>query len=140
MIYLDTSVIVSSLATETATARAQAWLKDNSSKGLAISPWVTAEFHSALAMKLRLKIVSADERARILHEFNHLKRQGLHIFDVDADHFRAAADYSSHENLALRAADALHLAIASDNGAALCTLDQTLFDAAKALGIDAVIP
>jgi uncharacterized protein len=140
MIYLDTSVLVSSLATEVATSRAQAWLKENSSKGLAISPWVTTEFHSALAMKLRLKIVSADERARIIHEFNHLKRHGLHIYPVDTDHFQTAADYSSHESLALRAADALHLAIASDNGAALCTLDQTLFEAAKALGIDAVMP
>jgi uncharacterized protein len=140
MIYLDTSVLVSSLAAEVATSRAQAWLKENSSKGLAISPWVTTEFHSALAMKLRLKIITADERARIVHEFNYIKRQGLHIYAVDADHFQTAADYSSHESLALRAADALHLAIASDNGAALCTLDQTLFDAGKALAMDCVMP
>jgi predicted nucleic acid-binding protein len=37
----------------------------------------------------------------------------------------------------LRAADALHLAIAKDIGATLCTFDKRLASAGKALGVSA---
>jgi uncharacterized protein len=140
MIYLDTSVLVSSLTAEPATSRVQAWLRTKASERLCISPWVITEINSALAMKLRLGIVTAAERTRIIHEFEYLKRQKLDLLEVQNVHFFTAASYVSHHQLKLRAADALHLAIASDNGASLCTLDQVLFDAGKTLGLPAVMP
>jgi uncharacterized protein len=140
MIYLDTSVLVSSLTTEKATPKVQAWLQSKRSEHLSISPWVITEFHSALAMKLRLKIINAEEKTRIVHEFEYLKRQQLHSYEVQNAHFFVAARYATQHHLALRSGDALHLAIASDNAATLCTLDQTLFDACKALGIPCVMP
>jgi len=39
--------------------------------------------------------------------------------------------------LGLRAADALHLAVAAEHGETLVTLDRTLLQAARAVGIDA---
>ncbi len=140
MIYLDTSVIVSSLTTETATSRVQAWLRTKGTERFCISPWAITEIHSALGMKLRLGIITADQRTRIIDEFEHLKRQKLDLLDVENAHFFTAASYVSQHHLALRAADALHLAIAADNGASLCTLDQRLYDAGKALGIDTMMP
>ncbi len=75
MIYLDTSVLVSSLTAETATSRVQAWLRTKDSERLCISPWIITEINSALGMKLRLGIVTVDERTRVINEFEHLKRQ-----------------------------------------------------------------
>lgn len=49
-------------------------------------------------------------------------------------HFIAAARLADNAALALRAPDALHLAIAMEIGAALCTLDKKLADAAAAVG------
>ena len=49
----------------------------------------------------------------------------------------AAARLADQYVLGLRSADALHLAIASDHGATLSTLDQRLATAAGALGLAA---
>jgi uncharacterized protein len=140
MIYLDTSVLVSALTTEKATSRVQAWLRENAAEGLAISPWVITEFHSALAMKLRLGIIGTDKKIRIMQEFEYLQRQQLHNFSVKNIHFLAAANFMSQHQLALRAGDALHLAIVADNETTICTLDETLFEASSALGIPCVMP
>ncbi|MDZ4739781.1 MAG: VapC toxin family PIN domain ribonuclease, partial [Alphaproteobacteria bacterium] len=41
--------------------------------------------------------------------------------------------------LSLRAGDALHLALCADNGATMCTLDQSLAKAAPLVGVEAVL-
>jgi uncharacterized protein len=140
MIYLDTSVLVTALTTEAATKRVQSWLKERENYQLCISPWVMTEMYSALAMKLRLGIIVQDERERILDEFGYLQRTQFKQLEINHAHFKTAGRYAAQYQLALRAADALHLAIAADNGASLCTLDQRLFDAANALGIKSLMP
>ncbi len=140
MLYLDTSVLVSALTAESATARSQSWLKAQEGRRLCISPWVITEMHSALAMKLRLNIVTSYQRETALAEFNYLRKTQFRHFQIHQTDFDVAARFSAQHQLSLRAADALHLAIAADNGATLCTLDQRLFDAAKALGIACMMP
>jgi predicted nucleic acid-binding protein len=54
---------------------------------------------------------------------------------VSAAHFRAAAGFPGQHALGLRAADALHLAIAADRGATLRALDRRMVEAGEALGI-----
>jgi len=41
--------------------------------------------------------------------------------------------------LALRAGDALHLAICADHGATLCTLDRRLSEAGSTLGVKTML-
>nr|QQZ51955.1 PIN domain-containing protein [Phenylobacterium glaciei] len=57
------------------------------------------------------------------------------IAPVSAAHFKTAARFADQYALGLRAGDALHLAIAVDQGATLCTLDRRLAEAGQALGL-----
>jgi uncharacterized protein len=50
-------------------------------------------------------------------------------------HFHSGARLADRHSLGLRAGDALHLAVASDYGATLCTLDERLAKAGPPVGI-----
>ena len=58
---------------------------------------------------------------------------------MTAGHFRIAARFADQYALALRAGDALHLAIAGDKGASLCTLDRRLAEGGMALGVNTLM-
>ena len=51
----------------------------------------------------------------------------------------AAARITDQYRLGLRAGDALHLAICTDHGATLCTLDRRLGEAGAALGVKTMV-
>jgi uncharacterized protein len=140
MIYIDTSVIIASFTVETSTLAAQSWMANNRAEKLATSPWVKTEFYSALAMKRRLKEISDLTYAAVSRQYARMERDTLWECSVTHAHFEAAAGIVASYELKLRASDALHLAIAADNGASLCTLDQRLFDAGEALGIPCIMP
>ena len=140
MFYLDTSVLVSALASESATSRVQSWLQANEQGQFWVSPWCVTEFNSALSMKLRLNVISFDNRKKIVAELNHLLTGQIMQFEVKRSDFMSAARYAAQHQLNLRSGDALHLAIAANNGAVLCTLDQRLFDAGMSAGIPSVMP
>jgi uncharacterized protein len=140
MIYVDTSVIVAALTMETTTERAVSWLIVQKAGTLLISPWVNTEFASALGLKRRQKTISANEMMIATTSFQQLRREYCETIPVDRNHFNLATEYLADYKLGLRSGDALHLAVAADNGATLCTLDQTLFDAGQALGIPCVMP
>lgn len=61
------------------------------------------------------------------------------VLSVTRDHFVAAGQFAEQFNLGLRAADALHVAIAAGHGATICTLDRRLVEAASTLGVSAAI-
>jgi uncharacterized protein len=140
MIYVDTSVIVAALTIETTTERAVSWLIAQEAGTLLISPWVNTEFASALGLKWRQKTISTNDLIVATTSFQQLRREYCKVMSVDRNHFDLATEYLADYKLGLRSGDALHLAIASDNSATLCTLDQRLFDAGQALGIACVMP
>ncbi len=78
-------------------------------------------------MTLEMRTVSQSD-------FVDLASNSLTILDIRPRHFRAAANLSDNIALGIRAPDALHLAVAVDNGATLCTLDKKLAAGAAALG------
>jgi uncharacterized protein len=57
------------------------------------------------------------------------------LLAVTGLHFRAAAKFVDQHALGLRAGDALHLAVASEHGATVHTLDQRLAEAGPVLGV-----
>jgi uncharacterized protein len=135
MLYVDTSVIVSALTNEADTGLSQVWLARQETSELTISDWTTAEFASALSIKLRTGALGADDRAAALSAFTRLCVESLRMLPVEREDFRAAARFADQSELNLRAGDALHLAICANHGASLCTLDRRLAEAAPRVGV-----
>jgi uncharacterized protein len=138
-LYLDTSVLVSAHTDEARTKDVQAWLGKQKTGALTIRDWVIAEFSAALAKKQRVGEIDGTYRAHALLEFNRTFLSAVGLLEVRSSDFRAAAHYSNQYALGLRAADALHLAIASGHGASLHTLDDRLAKAGLTLGVQTVL-
>ena len=67
--------------------------------------------------------------------FNKLVAESFTVLGVTGGQFRTAAKFADQHMLGLRAGDALHLAIASEHGATVHTLDQWLGVAGPAFGV-----
>jgi predicted nucleic acid-binding protein len=139
MYCIDTSVLVAALTDETATDRAQAFLTDAAAEELAIAAWVLPEFSSALSIKTRTGQISPAQRGLVLSGFTRLVAESFEVLPLSVATFAAAARYVDQHTLGLRAGDALHLAVASEAGATLVSLDERLVTAGNALGASTLL-
>lgn len=140
MLYLDTSLLVAALTPEPNTDLAQAWLEEQDPERLLVSQLVITEFSSALSLKIRTGQIDIGSKRQALAGFRGLLADSLTVLPLLPEHFIDAAKFVDQHSLALRTGDALHLAVAADKAAAMCTFDRRLADAATALGIEAIFP
>lgn len=140
MYYVDTSVWVAAITEEAKSDDVRLWLEKFDSEIVAISDWVVAEFSSALSVKIRTGQITLEQRAVALGAFSTLVSESLSTLPIKSSHFQSAALYADNHLTGLRASDALHLAIAADSGALVCTLDTTMAAAGSLLGIETILP
>ena len=77
-------MLVSALTRETATERVQTWLDQQNPAGLMISDWVETEFASALSVKIRMNLLTLEDRAEAASFFARLKAESLKVVPVIA--------------------------------------------------------
>ena len=136
MLYIDTCVLLAVLMPEVHSAAATALFAE-ARVPLAISSWSVTELHSALGLKVRTRALNQAQAEAVLQGFEHSLAPGLLMLELEPQDFRNANACLRGWTTALRAADALHLAIASGRGATLCSLDAPFVLAAQQLGLDA---
>jgi len=93
------------------------------------------EFAAALSVKTRTAAINEPVRMTIAEQFETLRQQALRTVPVLSSHFHLAARFAGRSRLGLRAGDALHVAIAAETGAAICTTDRRLATAAADVGV-----
>ncbi|MBC1262373.1 type II toxin-antitoxin system VapC family toxin [Synechococcus sp. BSF8S] len=119
MLYIDTCVLLAVLTPEAHSATATAFLAEASAP-LAISSWSVTELHSALGLKVRTKALTQAQAEAVLQGYERSLAPGLLVLELESQDFRNANACLRGWSTSLRAADALHLAIASGRGATLC--------------------
>jgi len=130
-------LLVAALTREAATKHFQVWLSQQDPATLLISEWVVTEIASALSIKIRMGHLTVAERAKVAGLFTRLKSDSLTVVPVTRHHFLTAARFVEQYEIGLRAGEALHIAVAAEQGATICTLDKRLGNAATALGVSA---
>ncbi len=138
MTYIDTSALCDFYVKGVRTRRVADFIRQHQGR-VAISAWVDAEFYSALGRRVRggeLPERLANEavaRYRV-HKLGQLFR----VYAVEARHFKNAASKTAQFRLALKAPDALHVALAEEEGCSLLTADKGMADAARAFGVPTI--
>ena len=133
-VYIDTSVLAAYYCPEAASAAAQKLL---STSQRPVISWLThVEMCSALSRKVREQTLSRHDAERIASMFREHTGAGYFtILQVEgADYERAALRIGRFDN-ALRALDAIHLAIAEREALPVATADRTMAAEAKRIGL-----
>lgn len=138
MLYLDASLLTALVSSEARSERSRLWLNEQEDNLLG-SEWGLTEVASALSIKQRTGTITAPDRARADRLLDELVERVVPVSTVTPADFSAAARMCAKPFPPLRAADALHLAIAVRHDATLHTLDEGQAAAGRAHGIDAVI-
>jgi hypothetical protein len=133
--YLDTSLLVAAYTAERNSERLVVWLKGLAGIEIAISQWTRVEFSSALAIKVRTRQITPALQMEAAARFLSSATGSFTEFPVVSEDFATAANWCADHRSALRAGDALHLAVARRNEATLCTLDKRLHVAGRRFSV-----
>ncbi len=136
-LYLDTSLLVTLFTREPQRDAVRAWLDGVGDRELVASEWIATEVASAFALKVRTGAITSSERATAQFLFRALWSDALTIVAMRDSQFRLAAEFCETNGVAVRASDALHLAIAKEHSLTICTRDKGMAAAAEALGVRA---
>lgn len=132
--YLDSSVVLPTLVGEPASPSVDAFMSTVEQE-LLVSDFAAAEVASALSRLVRTGRIQASDGAACLADFDVWRAAMTILAEIHAADLRLAGVYVRRFDLALRAPDALHLAIAHRLDVALVTLDRRMAAAARELGV-----
>ena len=134
--YVDTCVLVSLFHNDSGYPAAEAWLTQVKDRDLWISHWVLLEFASATALRQRRGELDTSRIEAFQEALEHFRNERLGMVEPRGDDFLLARAWVQKlSKSGLRAADALHLAVAHRHGLTLVSADRTLVTAAQQLQI-----
>lgn len=136
MIYLDTSTLGALFFREPSATAVLSRLESVDDGGLCVSAWTLAEMASVGAIKERTGSIDPAGRMEGLAAFNRFVSDSVILVEVEPGDFRTAAVLLDTPALAVRAGDALHLAITRRLRASLATLDARQALAARYYGME----
>jgi len=138
MIYLDTSFLTPLFRAEPVSQQVESFLAAQLPGTLAISQWTRVEFASVMAREVRMKTLNVETARKLIEGFDALVDESLHVLIPTTTDFDLARRFVGEFVTQLRGPDALHLAIASNNGIEeTLTLDDGLIFAARKLKLKA---
>lgn len=139
--YLDTCLLISLFHNDSGYAAAEAWLVAAEQAELWISHWVLLEFASATAARCRRGDLSPARVEVVQAALTLFCRERLGMLEPRGEDFSQARSWLEGDaSLGLKAADALHLALAHRSGTTLISADQALVRLAQAMGLKAALP
>ena len=133
--YADASVIVALFVPDLFNERA-ARLIQQRRPTLVLSDFAAAEFASVLGRQVRTRELTANAAREAFTAFDAWAEIRGARLETSAADIAAAERFLRRLELNLRTPDALNIAIARRNGAALATFDTRMADAARALGLE----
>ncbi|WP_299959207.1 type II toxin-antitoxin system VapC family toxin [uncultured Modestobacter sp.] len=139
MLYLDTSVLIALVTAEPRSAALRSWAAAVDDV-LVTSDWSLTEAASGLSIKQRTAVLTEVERLVVDRALSRFLAENVEVVGVHRADYRTAARLSARPTPPLRAADALHLAVAARHDAVLHTLDDQQAAGARAHDIGAVVP
>jgi predicted nucleic acid-binding protein len=137
-IYLDASVLVSLFIDDALTARADAFLRTHPSI-LIVSDFAAAEFASAIARRVRMRLLTADDARTAFATFDLWTARYAGSAQTTTADVTSAAGFLRRLELTLRAPDAINIAIAQRVDAELLTFDDKMAEGARALGTGVLV-
>lgn len=138
MIYLDTSFLTPLFREEATSEKVANFLSRQAAGTLAISKWASVEFASLTSRDVRMGTLTSVQGKKLIAEFESLVSESLVVLIPSVNDFDLAQEYVSNFATQLRGPDALHLALAHNNGMEfVATLDVGMLSAAKKLRIPA---
>ena len=134
MIYFDTSFLVPLVLPEATSERIGAFIRALPADQLAVSHWTRVEFSAVIAREVRMGGLDASAAARADARFEAMVRDSFAVLPASPADFDLARRYLARFETGLRAGDALHLGIASNQSAeTIYSLDQALVRAGAML-------
>lgn len=138
MIYLDTSFIAPLVISEDASDAVESLVLKIKPGELATSLWAQVELASLVSRKVRMGELSVAEADAVRREFDRVLGETMELLAPSPADYATAVRYLEMPRTGLRAGDALHLAVAANNGASrILSLDAGFVTAGKQLKLPA---
>ncbi|WP_119422650.1 type II toxin-antitoxin system VapC family toxin [Desertibaculum subflavum] len=134
-LYLDASVLVALFTNDALSERADAFLRDAAPVTVLVSDFAGAELTSAIARRVRMAELSADDARIAFANFDAWSARAATRADMATADVAAASAFLRRLDLTLRTPDAINIAIAQRLGARLATFDLKMAVSATALGV-----
>lgn len=139
MRYFDTSILAPLIFPEPTSAAVERLIRDLPAEELATSHLARIEFSSSMARRVRMREVAPKDAVRTDRQFDTTIASSFIVLMPTAADFDLCRRYLQRYDTGLRTADALHLAIATNNGATtIYSLDEGLRKAGRILSLPVV--